>query len=225
MNEPINVLIVEDEPLSINMLKTIFENISNSKGSLEFIIKSAKDCDSAIHEIDKAVKGIPFDFVILDINIPPSKDKKFLSGEDIGLELKSLFPNVKILVYTSHYENYRLNNILKSIKPNGVLVKSDVDYVDFVNAVNYVLSDTPYYSKTVLKLIRSNLSNDFALDKKDRKLLFLLSKGIKNKHLPEFIGLSKGGIERRKRNLKEVFCLENEDDFFLLEAAKEKGFI
>lgn len=226
MNDPINVLIVEDEPLSINMLKTIFENISKTNATLDFKIKAVRDCDTAIIEIDKAVKGTPFDFVILDINIPPSSNKKFLSGEDIGVELISLFPNIKILVYTSHYENYRLNNILQSIKPNGILVKSDVDYQDFVNAVTSVIGDTPYYSKTVLKLVRSSFSNDFALDKKDRKLLFLLSQGTKNKHLPEFIGLSKSAIERRKRNLKEVFCLENEeDDFYLLEAAKENGFI
>jgi len=82
MNSPINVLIVEDEPLSINILKTIFENISNTNGTLEFNVKTAQSCDSALLEIDKAVKGTPFEFALLDINVPPSHDKKLLSGED-----------------------------------------------------------------------------------------------------------------------------------------------
>lgn len=225
MNNFINVLIVEDEPLIIKSLNTVLKNIGNSDKTLDFKIKSVRNCDAANREIDKAVRGTPLDLVLLDINVQASSDRKLLSGEDLGMELKSLFPNIKIIVFTSHHENYRVNNILQSVNPNGLLIKSDIDFKDLVEAVKEVLNDTPYYSKTVLKLIRSHVSNSFVLDRTDRKLLFLLSKGTKNKHLPEYIGMSKSGIARRKRNLKEVFSLENEDDFFLLKAAKEKGFI
>jgi len=223
MNNPLNVLIVEDEPLIINSLKSVLEHVSNV--GPDFKIKTAGNCDAALLEIDKAVRSIPFDLVIMDINLQPSTDRKFLSGEDLGMELKSLFPKVKMLVVTSHTENYRLNNILQTLNPDGLLVKSDADFKDFIEAVKCILNDIPYYSKIVLKLIRSHVSHDFYLDRKDRLLLYQLSQGTKNKDLPDFIGLSKGGVERRKRNLKEVFCLEHEDDRTLLAAAREKGFI
>ncbi len=225
MKEPINVLIVEDQPLITRSLKNALKHLSDANGSLDFKIHTAINCDLALLEIDKAVKGTPFDLVLLGINIPPSSDRKLLSGEDIGLELKGLFPKVKIIVFTSRNTNFKLNNILRSVNPDGFLVKSDIDFDDLIVAINTVLFEPPYYSKRILRLIRRHVSNDFVLDKIDRQLLYQLSKGTKTKDLPNIVRLSKSGIERRKRNLKEVFNIENEDDLMLLKLAEEKGYI
>jgi len=44
--------------------------------------------------------------------------------------------------------------------------------------------------------------------------------------LPTILPMSRSGIERRKRQLKELFNVtKREDDKALVEAAKEKGFI
>ncbi|MBN4057921.1 response regulator transcription factor [Olleya sp. AH-315-K02] len=225
MNGQINVLIVEDEPLILDVLRSVLESVSNSNGALNFKIKSAIDCDTAYREIEKAVRGTPFDLVLLDINIPPSRDRKLLSGEDLGLELKGLFPKVKIIVFTSHNENYRLNNILKTLNPDGFLIKSEIDFKDLIEAINGVLNNIPYYSKTILRLIRRHVNNDFILDKLDRQLLYQLSKGTKTKDLPNYINLSKSGIELRKRKLKEIFCIEGKKSKTLIEAAIENGYL
>lgn len=225
MNGPINVLIVEDEPLITNSLKLAFEQLSESNSSLDFTLKFAKNCDTALLKIDKAVKSTPFDLVLLDINIPASSDRKLLSGEDLGLELKGLFPRVKIIVFTSHNNNFRFSNILKSLNPDGFLIKSDIDFKELLVAIKTVLFEPPYYSKVILQLIRRHVTSDFVLDKIDRQLLYQLSKGTKTKDLPNFIFLSKGGIERRKRNLKEIFDIENESDQMLLKLAEEKGYL
>jgi len=215
---------VEDQPLTIESFKRALEHLSNFF-SWNFIIKSAKNCDTAFHEIKKAAKATPFDLVILDINIPPSKDKKILSGEDLGLELKKTFPNIKIIVVTALHNNFRLNNILKSLNPEGFIIKSEIDFKDLLDAINCVLTCPPYYSNSILKLMRRHISNNFVLDEIDRQLLYQLSIGTKNKDLTKFINLSKGGIERRKRHLKEMFNVENGDDRILLERASEQGFL
>lgn len=225
MNKFTNVLIVEDEPLITNSLKNALKTLNNALEDTQFKIKTAEDCDTALIEIDNAVKATPFDLAILDVSIPPAPNKKIFSGEDLGLELRSLFPDIKIVVFTTHNDNYRINNILKSLNPDGFLIKSDVDFKGLIEAINTVLSSPPYYSKGVLSLVRLHISNDFVLDKIDRELLYQLSKGTKTKDLPNFIRLSKGGIERRKRNLREVFCVENGNDKLLIKLAKEKGFI
>ncbi|EDP71914.1 putative nitrate/nitrite DNA-binding response regulator [Flavobacteriales bacterium ALC-1] len=225
MNKLINVLIVEDEPLIINALEMAFNAISESNGSFDFKIKSANDCDAGAEKIQKAVTSTPFDLVLLDINIPASKDKELLCGEDLGIELKNCFPNVKIIVFTSHNNNFRLNSILKSLNPEGFLIKSDIDFPKLLEAVKSVLDGLPYYSKAILQLMRRHMVNDFTLDKIDRQLLYQISKGAKTRHLHDIVHLSKSAIEHRKRNLKELFEVEDGDDRSLIIKAEERGFI
>jgi len=225
MKNPIHVLIVEDEPLILNSLKSAFDYVSNSSGKWKFKIKTVRDCDTARKEIEKAKKGSAFDLALLDINIPPSADNKLLSGEDLGLELRSLFRKIKIVVFTSHSERFRINNILQSVKPDGLLIKNEIDFNDLVRSIEDILNDSPTYSKAVLHLIRSQVSNNFTLDRIDRLLLFQIALGTRTKDLPKVIGLSKGGIENRKRKLKEMFSLDNADDTDLIKVARAKGFI
>ena len=173
----------------------------------------------------RSVKGIPFDLVLLDINIPSSTDQKFICGEDLGIEFKKFFPQIKIIVFTAHSSNYRLNSILKSLNPEGFLIKSDIDFVKLLDALNSVLTDLPYYSKAILQLMRRHMANEFTLDKIDRQLLYQLSKGAKMKHLTDIIPLSTSALELRKRNLKELFEVEHGDDRSLLIKAEEHGFL
>ncbi|MBR9915730.1 MAG: response regulator transcription factor [Algicola sp.] len=225
MTKITNVLIVEDEPLIINVLESVFSQISEANGLLDFRVRSATSCDLARHEIEKAKGGEPFDLVLLDINIPGSGDKKILSGEDVGLELRNNFPEVKLMVFTSHNNNYRLNNILKTLNPEGFLIKSEIDFLKLTDAIKAVLNDEPFYSKTILRLMRRHISNDFVLDKIDRQLIYQISKGAKMKELTKILPLSKSAIEYRKRNLKQLFQVEEGNDRKLLIKAEERGYI
>ena len=225
MNNTINVLIAEDEPIIVDLLKTIFQKLSDSNASWDFKLHSALNCDSAINKIEKAIIGKPFDLALLDINLPSSEQKNILSGEDLGLELQKYFPQIKIIIYTSNNDNYRLNNILKSVNPDGFIIKSDIDYKGLVTGINRVLTNQPYYSPSILSLIRQHIANDFVLDNIDRVLLYQLSNGTKTKDLSNFVNLSKSGVELRKRRLKEVFNIENKGDKKLIQMAKEKGYV
>nr|WP_321232930.1 response regulator [uncultured Psychroserpens sp.] len=225
MSKHINVLIVEDEPLIIGLLETMLNQISENNGLLDFNVRSVMNCDSACNEIKRSISNEAFDLVFLDINIPASTDKKLLCGEDVGIELKNLFPNVKIVVLTSHSNNYRLNSILKSLNPEGFIVKAEIDFEKLKNAIIGIINEEPYYSKTILQLLRRHLLNDFVLDRTDRQLLYQISKGAKMKNLLKKIPLSKSAIEYRKRHLKEVFDVENGDDLDLITKAEECGYI
>lgn len=225
MNKHINTLIVEDEILTIKGLTLILEQLSNSEINLDFKIKSATNCDTANNAIEEAVLGLPIDLVLLDINIPASKDGKLISGEDLGLKIRDLFPKAKIIVFTSHNNNYRLNNIFMTVNPDAFLIKTEINMTDLTKAVKKVLSGEIYYSNSILHLARLHISNYFTLDLVNRQILHFLSKGIKTKDLPDFIDLSLGAIERRKRAIKELFNVEDKDDSILIMEASKKGFI
>jgi len=215
------VLIIDDHPLIAEVYENALSNISE-KGTQNFDITIVNSCDTALNKIKEA---ITIDLVFLDINLPKSNDNQFLSGEDLGLEIRKLLPNAKIIVSTTYNDNYRVHNILKSIKPEGFLIKNDINRKDLVAAVESILEGSPHYSKTVLKLLRTHMGHDFFVDNIDRQILYELSIGTKMIDLPAIVPLSKGGIESRKRKLKEIFSIENENDRVLVQLAKQKGFI
>ena len=220
--QKLTVLIIDDHPLIAEVYENALLNLATKNNTHEFTITIVNTCDKAIEHIRKATA---IDLVFLDINLPKSTDEQFLSGEDLGIEIRKLLPKTKIIVSTTYNDNYRIHNILKSINPDGFLIKNDINRKDLVTAIETVLEGTPSFSKTVLNILRTHINHDFFVDKIDRDILYELSIGTKMIDLPSVIPLSKGGIESRKRKLKENFNIENEDDKALVQLAKEKGFI
>ncbi|WP_405606101.1 response regulator [Polaribacter sp. Asnod1-A03] len=218
--------IIEDHPLIIEAYKSAFNFLQEEGSFVSFDIITANNCDSAIEIIeDFSKKNKNIDIIFLDISLPPSKDKKILSGEDLGLKIKKLLPKSKIIISTSFNDNYRIYSIFKNINPEGFLIKNDITPKELVTAIKEVIKEPPYYSKTVSKLLRNQLSNNFSLDDIDRKILHELSIGTKIKDLPKIVHLSISGIEKRRLHLKQVFNINGESDRELILIAKEKGFI
>lgn len=212
------ILIVEDHPLIVNAYKIAFQEIN----TIQFIIEVATNCDEA-REI--LTTSDAFDLVLLDMRLPPSQDKTFLSGEDIGVYIRKNYPNCKIMVSTTLNNNYRIHSILKSLNPDCLLIKNDITSSNLVESIQATISSPPYYSITVLKHLRKKVSVNIILDEIDRKLLYELSRGAKMKDLPNILPLSIAGIERRKRILKQVLNVKNDSDLELFEQARVKGFI
>lgn len=221
-----HVLIIDDHPLISEAYKSAFEKISTSTEGVTFVIDVANNCEIAYDKIYLTFqKNHPLDYVFLDLRLPPCINSKILSGEDLGIKIRKLLPKAKIVISTTFNDNYRIHSIFKSIDPDGFLVKNDITPEELVTAIKTVLTDPPYYSKTVTKLLRKQVSNDFLLDNIDRQLLYELSIGTKMKNLPNVLPLSIAGIEKRKRNLKQIFNVNSVEDKELIQIAKDKGFV
>jgi len=221
-----SVLIIDDHPLIIDAYKTAINLYSQQNEPISFSVKVAENCDSGlklIHEFYKKEQDLSI--IFLDIKLPPSKDKKILSGEDLGLKINTLLPKTKIIVSTTYHDNYRIHSILKSLNPDGFLIKSDISPKELIDTIDTILNDPPYYSKTVIKHLRKQVVGGYFLDTIDRKILFELSIGTRMKDLPDILPLSIAGIEKRKRNLKRIFNVNSTDDKELFSIAKEKGFL
>ena len=134
-------------------------------------------------------------------------------------------PNARIVVSTTFNNNFKVHSILKNINPEGFLIKNDITPLELLETIRIIIEDPPYYSKTVIKLLRDQVINDFKLDEYDRKILYELSIGTRMKDLPNLLPLSIAGIEKRKRNLKRMFNVKKLDDRQLMISAKEKGFL
>ena len=118
-----------------------------------------------------------------------------------------------------------IHNIIKEIKPDGLLIKSDLTSSELAEAFQIILHNPPYYSSTVKGFVSTTMSSDIHLDDVNRKILHLLSQGVKTKSLKEHIDLSMSAIEKRKKQLKLLFDVFDGKDETLLNEARKKGFI
>lgn len=225
MKQKLSVLIIEDHPMVSSVYQKTLEQVAKENEELDFKIDFAIDCDSAYEKLMKVAKKEGYDIIFLDINLPHSKDRKIRSGEDLGIKIKKILPEAKIIVSTTYYDGFRIQSIVKSIDPDGFLVKNDFDNQQLKEAIVKVIYEPPYYSNTVLQSFRKRISNEHILDEIDRLMLYELSIGTKMNELPDVLPMSIAGIEKRKRQLKEIFDVQNKGDRDLILKAKEKGFI
>lgn len=219
----VKTLLVDDHPIILDGYKNILKSFNHK--DLDLIIETASDCDDAYLKITKSNSNYPYDIIFLDISLPPSKHYPIYSGEDLGLKVREFLPNCKLVILTMYTENLRLFNIMKNLKPEGLLIKSDVTPKEFFTAFEKILGGDLYYSQTVNEFVRKYFSQDFIIDAMDRKILFQLSKGVKTKDLSKIVDLSLAAIEKRKRNMREILEIEEGGDLALIDKAKEMGFL
>ncbi len=219
-------LLADNCPLICETYKNIISKTTKLDSKFNFNIDVTYSCNGVYDIIKKIIeKKTTLNFIILDLKLLPTENRKILSAEDLGLLIRKLLPSTKIIVSTDSYDNYRAHTIFKSLNPEGFLVKNDLTTKEVRDAIKNVTNNIPYYSKTVLSLLRKEVSNNFYIDSIDRRILYELSLGSKMKDMPNYIPLSVASIEKRKRQLKTIFNVKAKGDRELILTAKEKGFI
>ena len=148
-----------------------------------------------------------------------------LSGEDLAKRVRMVEEDTKIVILTMFDEVYRIHDIIKTINPEGFLIKSDLTSSELASAFQAIQNNPPFYSGTINKILRKSLQNPITLDLINHKMLHLLSLGVKTKDLVKHLDLTLSAIEKRKKNIKELFFVEDGKDETLIKIAKEKGYI
>ena len=223
-NQELKILMVDDHPMIIEgYMHTL---MATKKESQLLEIDIASDCDSALKAIQKAKNiGVPYDIFFFDISIPASSDGLYQSGEDLAKRVRMVQPGAKIVILTMFEEVYRIHDIIRTINPEGFLIKSDLTSSELASAFQAIQNNPPFYSGTINKVLRKSLHNPVALDLINHKMLHLLSLGVKTKDLVKHLDLTLSAIEKRKKSLKELFFVDDGKDETLINIAKEKGYI
>ncbi|MGZ0016130.1 DNA-binding response regulator [Yeosuana sp. AK3] len=224
MTETIKILMIDDHPMIIEGYQNTLQFTKKENQILNIDI--ANNCDQAIDCMDKSVKSNNlYNVLFVDISLPPSKDGIMNSGEDLAIYARKMLPKAKIIILTMFDESYRIHNIIKTIKPEGFLIKSDLTSSELSSAFQAVLYNPPFYSGTVNSHLRKTNESDIVIDDKNRKILYLLSQGAKNKSLAAHLDISLSAIEKRKKQLKEIFLIDDGQDETLINEARKRGFI
>ena len=224
MSQKIRILMIDDHPMIIEGYQNTLLFTKKEKQILE--IDVANNCDEAVKFMDKSVeKHNPYNVLFVDISLPPSTDGLMTSGEDLATYARKVLPQAKIIILTMFNESFRIFNIINTIKPEGFLIKSDLTSSELASAFQAVLNNPPFYSGTINSYLRKVVKSDIIIDEKNRKILHLLSQGVKTKNLASHLDMSLSGVEKRKKQLRDIFDVQDGQDETLLNAAKSKGFI
>ncbi|WP_397364596.1 response regulator [Olleya sp. R77988] len=223
-NTILRILMVDDHPMIIEGYQHTLFAAKKENQTLEIDI--ATDCDSALAAINKSKNvGKPYDIYFFDISIPESKDGIYKSGEDLAKYIKQTQPKAKVVILTMFNEVYRIHSIIRSINPEGFLIKSDLTSSELASAFEAIQNKPPFYTGTINTIIKRSIFNPIEVDEINHKMLHFLSLGVRTKDLEVHLGITLSAIEKRKKNLKELFEVEDGKDQTLIRIAKEKGYI
>ncbi|MFL9845307.1 response regulator [Flavobacterium rhizosphaerae] len=225
MPQDLNILIVDDHPMTINGYINVLSDEKFEGYNLVF--SKALDCEQAYNLITESNnKGTPFNVAYLDLSLPPYPAQNIYSGLDLGVLLRKAVPDCTIIILTMHSEAPLIDRLIKEINPQGILCKSDIDIDEFLNAFKIIFSGDNYLSSKIVKSLKEKVFENYNLDKYDKQILMRLSEGISTKNIPNYVPLSLTAIEKRKARMKNMLLQgRGGDDHELVEAIKKIGFI
>lgn len=217
-----NILIVDDHPFIIEGYKNAITRYKTDEYT--FMIDQAKNCETA-YDIITNPETAPFDIAFLDISMPPFESKNIFSGEDLAKLLQTYMPNCKIILLTMYTELLKIKTIVKTINPAGLIVKNDLNFEVLIFAIDTIINNKKYYSDSIISMLELVDADAVEIDVFDKQILFHLSKGTKKSDFPQYIPLSAGAIERRKKDLMLLLKIESGLDKDLVKEAKAKGLL
>ena len=220
----IRILMTDDHPMIIEGYQNTLMATKQDHQVLK--IDVATNCDESIAAIKKSIDtNNLYDVYFFDVSMPASKDGRFKSGEDLAMYVREKSPKSKIVMLTMFNESYRIHSIINNINPEGFLIKSDLTSRELASAFQAVLNNPPFYSGTVNRHIRITIASNIVIDDKNRKILHLLSQGVRTKNLASHLGISTSAVEKRKKHLRELFSVHDGQDETLIKNARKEGFV
>jgi DNA-binding NarL/FixJ family response regulator len=215
-----NILIVDDHPFIIEGYKNAITRYNPKE--YDFVIAQAYDCRSAYDLLENEASP-NFDIAFLDISMPAYEEKELFSGEDLAKLISKKMPHCKIILLTMYTELLKIKTIIRTINPNGLVIKNDLTFDELLFAFDKVMKNERYYSQSVVKMLNQTTHNSIEIDEFDKQILFHLSKGTKPEEMSQYIPISLNAIEKRKNGMKDLLKIKSGSDEELLKEAKSKG--
>lgn len=223
MREELNILIVDDHPMTVNGYINVLSDEEFEGYELKFT--KALDCEQA-YKLIMDDNRAPFNIAYLDLSLPAYAEKNIFSGFDLGLLIRKIMPDCIVIILTMHSESSLVDRLIKEINPQGIMCKSDIDIDEFLNAFKIIFSGDTYLSSKIVKSLKEKVFENYKLDNYDKQILMRLSEGIQTINIPNYVPLSLSAIEKRKEQMKNMLLQGKAgDDSELVEAIKKIGIL
>lgn len=203
--------------------------LADDHGMIRAGLKSLIDTDSTLKIVGEASDGeevlarVPLlapDILVLDISMPK------LGGAQVAKQLKTLCPDLKIIVLTVHEDRAYLRELLEA-GASGYALKRAASS-ELLRAIHLVAEGRPYVDPSLTgELIRligppPGDGSRAELSEREDEVLRLVAEGYSSKEISATLNVSVKTIETYKARSMEKLGLKSRVD--LIRYAKEAGW-
>ncbi|MBD1429456.1 MULTISPECIES: response regulator [Sphingobacterium] len=217
------VLIAEDhEVANISVQRTL-----NDLGVQE--AKYVYYCDDALAWVSKALQNKePYDLLITDLSFEEDHNvQRITSGVELIKAVKVIHPDIQIIVFSGENRPAIVNKLFHQYGIDAYVRKARHDAQHLKEALQAISNGQSYMSYDIKQSLKEQNSYEFS--HVDIHIIKLLSEGIKQKEIPNYLkqknikpsGLS--SIEKRLSTMREVLSFTKNEQ--LVAYCKDKGII
>jgi len=197
----INVAIVDDHKIFRDGVASILKD----EEGFEIVWSTANVTDTMA-----AIKdGLP-DVILMDISLGES------SGITLTKQLISLYPELKILALSMHFEDIYIIKVLEA-GAKGYLLK-EAGSEELIRAIKTVQNGNTYYSRHASDVLIKHITrgtrpkeknNDIPLTKREIEVLKLIAEEYSNAEIAEELFISIRTVDTHRRNLLDKLDVKN----------------
>lgn len=195
-------------------------NISVQKAVEELKIETADNvhyCDDAWMRVKKSIREkSPYDLLITDLSFDiDHREQNLKNGRELIDAIKNDAPSIKIIVFSIESRPEVVENLFTVHQINGFVSKGREDIKELKRAIKTVYNNEKYISSNIKDSIKNKNTYDFT--KFDKILVSLLSKGMLQKNIPDYLKennikpSSLSSVEKSLNNLKESLGVINNE--------------
>lgn len=168
----------------------------------------------------------PPDILLVDYRMPAYPEGEIENGVDLAKFTKEQYPEVKIVLLTSHEEYLLLYDIYRQLELDGFIVKSDIIGKEFGDLLQSLINENVYHSSTVEQAIRRVSKYKCLLDPRNREIIKLLSEGFQTTSVSDILGVSLSTVKKRKNSIRfDLGLTENNTDEAIILTLREGGYL
>jgi len=212
---PYGILIADDHALFRQGIRRILEEHDDLR-----VVGEAAD---GIELMKRPNRSLP-DLVLLDIAMPK------IRGLEAAKEIKTRYPEVKILMLTMHREiDYYRHAVSAGVE--GYLLKEDAD-TELLSAISALRNGDRYVSPILFKDLTDELLQfyqgksidpDQRLTNREREIVKLIAEGRSSKEIGELLHISHRTVQNHRANVMRKLKLKRTAD--LIRFAIIQGYI